>query len=164
MRAKREFDIHDIIKRYPYFLGNEFGTMKLTHERIYDDRLRADFVFSNREKAVVVEVKKGIMDLMMICQLKRYLRREDSEHNKTVEGLLVGLPGNDMELQKEISKLEYRVFEKILNVDVPSDARQIKICAESTCRKANWQHKRTCDYCGSCDFIKDPFFFTRKGG
>lgn len=163
MRPKREFDIHDIIKRYPYFLGNEFGAMKLTHERIYDDRLRADFVFSNGQKAVVVEVKKGAMDLMMLWQLTRYLKREDRKHNKRVEGLLVGLPSNHLGLKKEINKLEYPVSQKILNVDVPSDARQIKICAEPTCRKANWQHKRTCDYCGSCDFIRDPFFFSRKG-
>jgi len=164
LRPEREFDIHDIIKRYPYFLGDDFSTMKLTHERVYDDRLRADFVFSNEEKAVVVEVKKGSMDLLMLLQLRRYLERESSKHNKTVEGLLVGLPSNDSELRKEINKLEYSVSEKILNVDVPSDARQIKICAESTCRKANWQHKRVCYYCGSCDFIKDPFLFTRKGG
>lgn len=160
MRPKREFDVHDIIKCYPYFLGEEIASMKLIHERIYSDRTKADFTFSNEEKIVVVEVKKHMIDIAMLNQVIDYLNKEKNQNpGKNLQGLLVGLPSNDPELKKRINRSEYRISVKFIGIDVPSDARQIKICAESNCRKANWQHKTFCEYCGFQEFIKDPFIF-----
>lgn len=161
MRPKHEFDVHVIIKRYPYFLGREFANMKLTHERIYPDRTRADFTFSNKERVVVVEVKKGMIDIAMLNQANNYLDKEKNQNpRKNLEGLLVGLPSNDPELKKRINANNYPISEKLIGIDVPSDVRQIKICAN--CRKANWQHETSCEYCGSQGFIKDPFIFANS--
>lgn len=161
MRPKHEFDVHDVIKHYPYFLGREFANMKLTHERIYPDRTRADFTFSSKEKVVVVEVKKDTIDITMLDQTNNYLDKEKSQNlGKKLEGLLIGLPSNDPELRKRINANNYPISEKLIDIDVPSDARQIKIC--SNCRKANWQHETSCEHCGSQEFIKDPFIFSNS--
>jgi len=162
LRPKHEFDVHAIIKCYPYFLGEEFASMRLVHERIYPDRTRADFTFSNKQKVVVVEVKKDAIDITMLIQLIDYLDKEKLQNpQKNLEGLLVGLPSNDLELKKGISESQYCISEKFISIDVPSDVRQIKICAEINCRKANWQYKTFCDYCGSQQFIEDPFIFQK---
>lgn len=162
MKPRSEYDVHDIIERYPYFLGAEFEGMRLTHERIYPDRKRADFAFSDNQKTVVVEVKKGIIDYGMLSQLNEYIERERvADETKHLAGLLVGLPTNNAKLKKEIERCPYPILEKILNVDVPASPRQIKICAESNCRRANWQSRRSCVYCGSHQFVKDPFAFAK---
>jgi hypothetical protein len=135
--------------------------MKLTHERIYPDRKRADFTFTNKERVVVVEVKKGIIDIAMFNQANNYLDKEKNQNpRKNLEGLLVGLPSNDPELKKRINANKYPISEKLIGIDVPFDVRQIKICAN--CRKVNWQHKISCEYCGSQEFIKDPFIFANS--
>jgi len=158
LKPKRELDIHEIIKNYPYFLGHELAVMRLVHERIYPDRTRADFTFSDEKKIFVVEVKKSIISTEMLAQVLSYMDNERRQNTgKTVEGILVGLPSKNKKLEMEIQDCEYLISEKFIGVDVPSDARQIKICAN--CRRANWQHRRFCEYCGSSDHIKDPFMF-----
>ena len=163
LKPRREYDVHDIIKYYPYFLGSTFARMHIIHERVYPNRTRADFTFSNKERISVIEVKKGFVDMEMLEQALAYLNEEKQQsQGKKLEGVLVGLPICDPDLTARIDGCGYPFLLKFINIDIPASATQIKICEENICRKANWQYRTTCDYCGSRKFINDPFTFTKK--
>jgi len=155
--SRKEYDIHEIIKNYPYLLGNELENLNLKHERIYEDRTRADFVFANNDRAVVVEIKKGRIDTRMLVQALHYLDNEKMENPaKKLKGMLVGRYVSNT-LKNEIGKSDYKFEIKILGIDVPTN---IKICDK--CRRANVLSNSTCKYCGSRKFIVDPFLFRQS--
>ena len=154
MSPKSEYDIHSIIKNYPYLLGDEFNNLKLKHERIYEDRSRADFVFTDNVRSIVVEVKKGPIDLHMLAQALHYLDNERRENlARLLKGVLVGSRIQNT-LESEINKSGYKFEIKLLDIDVPT---KIKICDK--CRRANALSDVVCRYCSSRKFIIDSFLF-----
>lgn len=163
MKPRNEYDVHDIIKYYPYFLDPKFATMRIIHERIYPNRTRADFTFSDAESVSVVEVKKGSIDVGMLEQALEYICEERKQSkDKSLQGVLVGLHSSGPDLTARISLCGYPFVLKYIGIDIPASADQIKLCEEHTCRKANWQYKTTCEYCGSRKFIGEPFSFLNK--
>ncbi len=154
MNQKREYDIHTIIKNHPYLLGNEFENLNLKHEKVYQDRTRADFVFADNGLSIVVEVKKGYIDAEMLVQALHYLDNEKKENpRRFLKGILVG-SGIVNTLENEIKKSGYEFQIKLLDVDIPTN---IKICDK--CRRANSLFSTLCRYCNSKKFIIDPFLF-----
>lgn len=154
MSPKSEYDIHSIIKNYPYLLGGEFDSLNLKHEKTYQDRTRADFVFANRICSIVVEVKKGPINIAMIDQALHYLDNErKGDPTKLLKGMLVGSYIHEA-LKNEVNKSEYEFEIKLLDVDIPT---KIKICDK--CRRANALSDVQCRYCNSRKFIIDPFLF-----
>jgi len=157
MSPNSEYNIHSIIRNYPYLLGDEFDNLDLRHERIYQDRTRADFVFTDSNLSVVVEVKKGPIDPRMLDQALHYLEKEKQENpSKCVKCLLVGTRTNKA-IERKINESNYRFEVKLLGSDVPT---RIKIC--DRCRKANALSSQRCEYCNSARFVRDPFLFTTK--
>lgn len=154
MSQRSEYDIHAIIRNYPYLLGHELENLNLKHERIYQDNTRADFVFTNDDRSIVVEVKKGQIDGESLRQALHYLDNEMRENpEKLLKGILIGRYASDT-LKNEIQKSRYEFEIKLLDVDIPT---KIKICDK--CRKANALFNNVCRYCGSRKFITDPFLF-----
>lgn len=154
MSQKREYDIHDIIKRHPYLLGNSFKNLKLKHEKIYRDRTRSDFVFTNECCSIVVEIKKDLVDVQTLKQALHYLNNEKKENPESfLKGILIGRR-TTKQLENKIIKSEYKFEIKLLNLDIPT---RIKICDK--CRKANAISNKICKYCGTNKFIIDPFLF-----
>ena len=154
MSLKSEYGIHSIIRNHPYFLGDEFENLDLKHEKVYPDGSRADFVFADNICSIVVEVKKGPINIEMLNQALRYLDNEKNENpQKLLKGVLVGshLPKS---LKKEIGKSRYGFETKLLDSDIPT---KIKICDK--CRRANALYDTQCRYCKSRKFITDPFLF-----
>lgn len=152
MYWKSEYDIHDIIKYHPYLLGKEFEHLVLKHEKIYGDRTRADFVFADDKTSIVIEVKKGEIDIEMLNQAIHYLDNERKENPaKKLKGILIGSRVmNNITIKLQDTKYLFEI--KLLNIDVPTE---IKLC--SKCRKANSLFDLICKYCGSKKFITDPF-------
>ncbi|MCW4028346.1 MAG: hypothetical protein NWE92_01700 [Candidatus Bathyarchaeota archaeon] len=162
VKPRREYDVHDIISAYPYFLGLKYASMQVTHEKIYPNRKRSDFVFSDDQEVIMVEVKKGYIDSAMLDQAFQYMNEEKKQRkNKKLEGILIGLPARNPELDALIASSEFNFSKKYLGIDVPTNVEQIKFCAETNCRKANWYYNSICQYCGSSNFIRDPFAFSR---
>ena len=156
---KSEYDIHDIIRYYPYILGEEFESLDLKHEKIYEDRTRADFVFSSNQKSIVVEVKKGYIDEEMLNQATYYLNNESKENpGKTLKGVLVGRrkPGS-LGFVSNFEHSGYTFEAKLLDIDLPM---KIRLCDK--CRKVNDKSSTVCKYCGSKKFVIDPFLFSMK--
>jgi len=157
---KSEYDIHSIIKIHPYILGilgEDYKNLHLKHEKVYDDRRRADFIFSNDRISIVVEVKIGKIDYQTLKQLLHYLSKEEKENpNKRLLGIIVGHRIDDKrKLNDKIKRSGYEIQIKILGRDIPSE---IKLC--TNCRKINALWSSSCRYCGSTEFISDPFLFT----
>lgn len=153
---KNEYDIHSIIKIHPYVLGDDYKDLHLKHEKVYDDRKRADFIFSNDRVSIVVEVKIGRIDDQTLEQLLYYLSKEEKENpTKKLFGVIVGhrIDG-ERKLNDKIKKSKYDIQIKILDRDIPSE---IKLC--TNCRKINALWSSSCKYCGSTEFISDPFLF-----
>jgi len=154
MNQIKEYDIHEIIKNYPYILGAKFEKLKLTHEKIYKDRTRSDFVFSNKNSSVIVEVKKDLIDENVFKQALDYLKHEKKENpNNSLEVILIG-KRTTSQLKEVIKKSKYKFDIKLLDFDVPT---QIKLC--NKCRKAIAIYNKRCIYCGNNKFIIDPFLF-----
>jgi hypothetical protein len=154
MHIKSEYDIHALIRNYPYLLGDEFANLKMKHEKIYEDRTRADFIFTSDTLSIVVEVKKGPIDIEMLNQALHYLRNEQIESSgKTLKCVLVGSRVHQ-EVENKVSRIGFSFEIKLLNIDVPT---KIKIC--DNCRRANPLTAVTCRYCKSRKFITDPFLF-----
>jgi len=152
--SRKEYDIHEIVKNYPYLLGSEFENLNLKHERIYEDRTRADFVFGSNDISVVVEVKRGKVDGKMLVQALHYLDNERRENpGKKLKGMLIGSHVSNT-LRNEIMRSDYKFEIKILDIDVPT---KVKICDK--CRRANALSNSICKYCRSRKFILDPFLF-----
>jgi RecB family endonuclease NucS len=154
MYQKDEYDVHYLIRNFPYILGKEYNQLKLKHEKVYDDRTRSDFVFSNDHISIVVEVKKGAIDISMINQATHYLDNEKKENlTKILKGVLVGTLLKDSVTQR-LCDSDYPFEIKLLGIDIPIE---VKLCDK--CRKANATISTTCVYCGSKKFIVDPFLF-----
>lgn len=155
--SETEFDIHDLIRSHPYIIAEEFKNLNLKHERVYEDRKRADFVFGDSTASIVLEVKKGKIDTDMLGQARAYLESEKKENPvRILKGVLLGRTKPDsQQFENELRKSPYLFEIKVLDVDVPS---KIKICDK--CRRANWLTARTCKYCSSRRFITDPFIFS----
>jgi hypothetical protein len=151
---KTEYVIHDLIRTYPYLLGTEFEGLILKHEKTYDDRSRADFVFSNGTISIVVEVKIGNMDIQTIIQALHYLNMEKKENpQKSLLGLLIGHQiVNREEFEEKMANSKYEFKIKFLDNDIPTE---FKLC--DGCRKVNNIHTTKCKFCGSKKFITDPF-------
>ena len=153
-----EYDIHTIILTHPYLLGHEFENLSLKHEKLYVDRTRADFIFSDNYTSIVVEVKIGPLDIYAIEQAEHYLEKErDLNTDVELSGILIGSkPLDEINFQDRIehSKFIFRIM--ILGDDFP---KEIKLCGKSKCKKANPLSVSKCNYCGSKKFIKDPFMF-----
>lgn len=156
MPSSSEYDIHDIIRIHPYILGEEFEGLSITHEKIYDDRTRSDFVFSNEHIAIVVEVKIDYLNIGTIEQAIHYLNKEKKTNPyKKLKGVLVGsqiIDKKEFEEKMSISGYEFQV--KFLDEDVPTE---IKLC--DNCRRANKLSAEICKFCRSNKFITDPFLF-----
>jgi len=154
MNQKSEHDIHEIIKNYPYLLEEGLENLTITHEKIYQDRTRADFVFEDENHIIVVEIKKNFIDIEAIAQALNYLDNEKKQKpHKILKGILVGNYISNT-LKNEVNESEYKFDIKLLDIDVPT---QIKICDK--CRKANSLYRSLCKYCGHRKFIIDPFLF-----
>lgn len=157
MSQKPEYDIHAIIKNYPYILGDEFEDLSLKHERIYQDCTRADFVFADDDHSIVIEVKKGRIDAEMLLQALHYLDNEMKENpEKLLKGILIGRYVSNA-LINEIKKSRFEFEIKLLDVDIPT---KVKIC--DNCRKVNALSNLVCKYCESRKFIIDPFLFCAR--
>lgn len=154
-----ENDIHTIILTHPYLLGIELEDMIVKHEKIYDDRTRADFIFSDDNISIVIEVKVGSLDRYSIEQAEHYLEKErDLKTNIKLKGILVGgRPLDKTNFRDRIEQSRFIFQIMILGEDIP---REIKLCAERRCKKANPLSAFKCSFCGSKKFIKDPFMFS----
>lgn len=154
---KTEYDIHDLIGTYPYILDAEFENLSKKHEKIYSDRSRADFVFSNSNISIVVEVKIGSIDVRTVEQALHYLDMEKKEDpQKKLLGILVGHRiVNREELEEKMRNSGYEFEIKFLDRDIPTE---VKLC--DNCRKVNNLNMVKCKFCGSSKFIKDPFLFS----
>lgn len=154
MSPQSEYDIHSIIRNYPYLLGQAFEDLSLKHEKVYEDRTKADFVFADDLRSIVVEVKVGRIDVRMLNQALNYLENEKRENpEKVLKGMLIGSHVSRT-VEREVNKSEYEFEIKLLNIDLPT---RIKICDK--CRRANALFNKMCKYCGSRKFITDPFLF-----
>ena len=153
---KNEYDIHDIIRIHPYILGEEFEGLYVKHEKIYADRKRADFVFSNDNISIVTEIKIGNVDVQTLEQAIHYLNEEKKENpHKQLLGILVGRRVvKKQELEEKMKNSGYEFKIKFLDKEIPTD---IKLC--DNCRKANTLWASTCKFCRSKKFIKDSFLF-----
>jgi len=156
MPSSSEYDIHDIIRIHPYILGEEFEGLSITHEKIYDDRTRSDFVFSNGHISIVAEVKIGNIDVQTLEQAIHYLDKEKKKNpHKKLLGILIGRRiVNKQELEEKMKNSGYEFKIKFLDKEVPTE---IKLC--DNCRKANTLWIPICKFCGSKKFITDPFLF-----
>lgn len=153
---KNEYDIHDIIRIHPYILGEEVEGLYLKHEKIYEDRSRSDFVFSNSLVSIVIEVKRGNMDVQTLEQAIRYLDNEkDEDPHKKLLGILIGHRiVNKQQFEEKMKNSGYEFKIKFLDKEIPTE---IKLC--DNCRKANTLWIPVCKFCGSKKFITDPFLF-----
>lgn len=153
---KTEYVIHDLIRTYPYLLGREFEGLTLKHEKTYDDRTRADFVFSNGTISIVVEVKIGNIGIPTIIQASHYLDMEKKQNPHTrLLGLLIGHQiVNIAEFEEKIANSKYEFKIKFLDKDITTE---FKLC--DRCRRANNIYTTKCKFCGSKKFITDPFVF-----
>jgi len=151
--AVTEFDIHSIIRNYPYLISERFAAMQIKHEHVYPDGTRSDFVFEDATLSVVVEVKKGPIDKKMILQLDGYVAKEREQNPvKSVGGILIGRSIVNAEVLKLANDRGYEV--RFLDVNVPT---RIRLCAKGTCRRATSFANERCPYCGSRKFVIDPF-------
>lgn len=157
LKLKNEYDIHKIIKTHPYLLGPELESLNIKHEKIYSDRTRSDFVFSNEHQSIVVEVKIGYLDTDTIEQAVHYLHMERKENpDKILIGIFIGYAIKDnIKFNLKLKQYNYPFKIKYLDVDIPT---KIKIC--DFCRKANKLSTLKCKFCGSLKFVFDPFLFS----
>ena len=152
MNYVREYEIHKIIKLYPYLLDPELENAELKHERIYDNFKRADFVFylKKKNKIIVVEVKRDVIDYKALSQLLHYMEQEERLNHRcemTIIGYLVGKYINK-NVKNRIKNLDKKIYVKFINIDLPV---KVKIC--SRCRKANDILATRCKWCGYIRFI-----------
>ena len=139
-------------------MGHDFEKLSLKHERLYDDRTRADFIFSDNCASKVVEVKIGPLDIYAIEQVEHYLEKErDLNSDIELSGILIGGKSLDeINFQNRIEHSNFIFRIMILGDDFP---KEIKLCGKRKCKKANALSVSKCSYCGSKKFIEDSFMF-----
>ncbi|TDU72861.1 uncharacterized protein DUF91 [Prosthecobacter fusiformis] len=108
---------------------------------------RVDLLFEDEEQTVLVEIKRGVIDLAALAQMKRY-RVLLKQPGRLFTGYLVGASISD-EAAESLKKSGGRLKFRQIGRDIP---REINLCQK--CRRARHQAISACPFCGEKQILR----------
>ena len=144
-RSRREVQVEDLLFAHPELIA---PGLPLARRQVWlSPQCRADLLFESEHSVLLVEIKRGIVTLAAVNQVKRY-RRHLKLKGKQFSAFLVGSgisPDAAAALKPQRGVVRFLQF----GTDIP---KHISLCRR--CRLARDLRQAKCPYCGSQELVQ----------